>query len=373
MEKYFLAKILDIIPYKILPAQMGGQKGIALFCKHLGEQNELTCVSVKSNEKSLAENYELISLFGDSRWRYINPFYLKKIKKIIIEKNIKNVITEHPYMAWMGWILKKQLKIKWFVHSHNIEFERFRTLNKWWYPILKKYESRAYRKADKVFFVTPEDIQFAVKHKMIQHKNAVLVPFGVDIDKMPADVQQQKEKVYAAHNIPADCKLLFFNGALSYKPNTDALNFILNEINPLLLQQDFKYRILICGKDLPASFNQLKNYSDKNIIYAGFVDDITAYFKAADIFLNPVITGGGVKTKVIEAISYGCTAISCKTGAAGINTEVCGNKIKVVTDNNAKAFMEAIMQQPRSTATPASYYAYYYWDNIVARLQPLFL
>jgi hypothetical protein len=369
-----LANIIDIVPYKVLPAQMGGQKGIAIFCKYLGEKNQLTVVSVKSNEKKLAENYELIPLFNDSRIRYANPSWAKKIKKIAVEKNVENIITEHPYMAWIGWKLKKQLKLKWFVHSHNIEFERFRTLNKWWWSILKRYETWAYKNADGVFFVSPEDVEFAMEQKMVKKENAFLVDYGIELKEMPADIKQQKEKIFSKHNIPQDSKLLFFNGALSYKPNTDALTFILDEINPLLLQQkNFNYRIMICGRDLPASFNNLKNYADKNVIYAGFVEDISAYFKAADIFLNPVITGGGVKTKAIDAIGFGETVISCKTGAAGINLAACGNKLKIVDDNDAHAFVSEILQTAgMPEITPQSYYEYYYWGNIINRIQPLF-
>lgn len=368
-----MAKILDIIPYKILPAQMGGQKGIAIFCKYLGGENELTCISVKSNEKKLAENYKLISLFSDSKLRYANPFNLNKIKRIAVEESVKNIITEHPYMAWIGWVLKKHLKLKWFVHSHNIEFERFKTLGKWWFPILKKYEKWAYKNADAVFFKTPEDVEFAVKNKMIKSENAFLVPYGIELNEMPQDIQQQKNKIYLRHNIPEDCKLIFFNGALSYKPNTDALRFIINEINPLLIQQkNFNYRILICGKDLPASFNQLINYADKNIIYAGFVNDVSEYFKAADVFLNPIITGGGVKTKAIDAIGYGVTVVSCATGAAGINLPACGKKLLIVNDNDADAFVKALVQQAYQPAeTPFTYYDYYYWKNIIKRIQPL--
>ena len=147
---------------------MGGQKGIAIFCKYLGEQNDLTAVSVEDNDISLAESYTIIPLFKKERTRYLNPFYVSAIKKIVKQKNIKNVITEHPYMAWMGWVLKKSLGVKWFVHTHNIEYERFRTIGKWWYGILKKYETAVYRKADKVFFKTKEDIDFAIANKMVK-------------------------------------------------------------------------------------------------------------------------------------------------------------------------------------------------------------
>ena len=97
---------------------------------------------------------------------------------------------------------------------------------------------------------------------------------------------------------------------------------------------------------MPSSFNELKDYADKNIIYAGFVDDVVPYFKATDIFLNPVVTGGGIKTKVVDAIGYGGNCrISCKTGAAGINLAVCGEKIKIVADNDETAFADVILER----------------------------
>ena len=353
---------------------MGGQKGIALFCKYLGEQNELTAVSSEDNEVTLAETYTMIPLFSKNRSRYMNPFYIRQVSNIIKQKKIRNVITEHPYMAWMGFYLKSSLGIKWFVHSHNIEFERFRTLHKSWYKLLKVYERWAYKNADTVFFKTREDIELAIAHNMVKPQNAVLVPFGIEIENMPPDRNEQKQKIYARHHIPADAVLIFFNGTLDYQPNIDALLFILNEINPLLLkEQSFNYRILICGKNLPASFNNLTAFIDKNILYAGFVDDVYAYFKATDIFINPVVTGGGVKTKIVEAMGYGALVVSCVSGAAGIELSVCGEKIKLVADNDAKSFVREILHAPAiSTQTPASYYDYYYWGNIVKKLARFF-
>ena len=201
---------------------MGGQKGIALFCKYLGKTNELNAVSVEDNDLSLAETYSVLPLFSKKRRRYINPFYIFKISSIVNEKGIQNVITEHPYMAWMGWYLKKRFGIKWFVHSHNIEFERFRTINKSWYKMLKFYETWAYKNADNVFLKTQEDVDFAVKNKMVKKHNAVLVPFGIELEKMPDDKAEQKKKICAQYNLSENTLLLFFNGTLDYKPNTDA-------------------------------------------------------------------------------------------------------------------------------------------------------
>jgi hypothetical protein len=102
---------------------------------------------------------------------------------------------------------------------------------------LKIYERWSYKNADNVFFITKEDIDFATKNNMVKKENAVLVPFGVEIKEMPSDKTEQKKKICNQYNIPENTTLLFFNGALDYQPNTDALSFIINEINPLLLQK----------------------------------------------------------------------------------------------------------------------------------------
>lgn len=353
---------------------MGGQKGIAHFCEYLGEKHELYSITVQSNNPSLARSYTMMPHFSDHKLRYANIFYLPFIISTIRKKKIKNIIIEHPYLAWMGFLVKQFTGITWIIHSHNIEYLRFKTLGKWWYRILKWYETWAYRKADTVFFITPEDLEFAVTTRMVKSKTAVTVPFGIEIKKMPEDIEQMKHEVFSRHQVPAGCTLIFFNGAFNYSPNTDALTFILDKINPLLLQKKgFNYRIIICGKDLPAHFNELRQYGNSNIIYAGFVNDIMQYFKAADIFLNPITSGGGVKTKVVEAIAMGNTVISCETGSAGISRDACGPKLKVVADNDEEEFVKQILLSAREKAvTPQSYYNYYYWGNIIERISEVF-
>ena len=51
----------------------------------------------------------------------------------------------------------------------------------------------------------------------------------------------------------------------------------------------------------------------------------------------------------------------------------CGNKIKIVADNDANAFVKAILQTVDEPAkTPETYYDYYYWENIIKKIQSLF-
>jgi len=364
-----MKKVLAIAPYRYLPSFSGGQKFIAGFFDHLAQYSDLTVISVPGNEYSLVKNYRTIPLLKASRSRYSDRSLFKKIKHIIEEGKFESIIWEHPYYAWLAVKLKKSTGIKTFIHTHNIEYQRFRSMGKWWWPILRRYEKWCFKNADRIMFITPEDKSFAIGEWKIPVKKCIDLPFGLDIRSQPTDRGTCREELFAKYNLHADVNILFFNGLLDYKPNLDALKIILEKINPRLIQENFRYRILIAGKNLPAEFDSLKSWSDKNIIYTGFLGDIDRYYKASDLFLNPVQGGGGIKTKMVESIAYGTTVIATESGAWGIDRSVCGEKLIVVKDDDWNSFSESIIRYANiKSPTPDNYYEKYAWDNIIIRV-----
>jgi glycosyltransferase involved in cell wall biosynthesis len=362
-----LKKLLVIAPYQYLPYFSGGQKSIAQFLDYLGRETDLTVIGVAENDSSLIKSYKHIPILKKSFSRYIDLGLISKLKALLKKENFDAIIWEHPYYGWLARIIKKQSGIKTLLHIHNIEYQRFRSMGKRWWWILRSYEKWFFKIADQILFVSPEDRKFAIENWKINKEKCIEVAFGVEIREYPNDKEKCKQSVKAKHKIADDEKIMLFNGLLDYKPNLDALLVILKEINPLLLlRPDFRYKIIICGKRLPAELNDLKEYTDKNIIYASFVDDIEMYFKGADLFLNPVQSGGGIKTKIVEAIAFGTTVITTKTGAAGINKEVCREKLIIIPDDHWQEFTKAILQNADSTVvTPQKYYDHYFWENII--------
>jgi len=361
--------IVSIIPYKVLPAHLGGEKGIALFNKYLGQLIPITGISTKNNDISAAENYTVLNILSNSKWRYANIFLYFTIKKIITQQGASHILIEHPYYGWLAWLLKKTLPITWVVHSHNIEYMRSRSIGRWWWKGLKWYESWVYRNADIIFFISEDDLAHAVTHLKIDQHKSHAITYGVEINTIPPDIEISREVIRRRHGIGPDEKILLFNGALYHHSNYNALSVILEKVNPVLLEKGIQYKILVCGKGLPASYQDLQEYSNQNIIYAGFVDDIDIYFKAAHIFLNPIVSGGGVKTKAIEAMAMNCTVVSTAFGAIGLKRSVCAGKLQVTGDNNWRDFTQKLIDVlPVTTDTPIAFYEYYYWGNIAAQV-----
>ena len=362
--------IAALIPYKIFPPKMGGQKGIAYFYRFFATLVNLTCITTKNNEEDGEKEYEVFRLLNSHRFRYVNLLYFFSIRKIVIQKRITHFIIEHPYFGWLGILLKWFCNIKLVVHSHNIEGLRFKSLGKWWWGILWNYEKFTHKQAHINFFIHEEDREFAIQRFGLSPSKCFIITYGFELHHGPSAANKlaAKAKLCELYDIDKEDKILLFNGTLDYSPNREALDVILEIINPLLLaEQGFKYRILICGSKLPPLYNNLLAYQDKNVTYAGFVDDITLYFKGADIFLNPVIDGGGIKTKIVEALGYDLSVISSQSGAIGIPVSITGEKMKVIADSDWTLFAAQVILQKTENCTPPEFFDHFYWGNIAKK------
>jgi polysaccharide biosynthesis protein PslH len=368
-------KILSLVPYKFLPPDMGGQKGIAFFNRYLSKLVKLNCVTIQDNIELATEGYHIQNILSNSSSRYINPFYFFTISHIIRKEKITHLIIEHPYYGWLGILLKWFCKVKLIVHSHNIEAQRFKSMGKWWWGILWQYEKMTHKKADHNFFIQDNDRNYAIENFKLKPEQCTTITYGFELSQSPtpSDKRSARVQICKTHGISETGRILLFNGTLGYKPNLDALDIILEKINPALLaDENFRYKIIICGNKLPVDYKGLINYKDKNIIYAGFVDDINLYFKACDIFINPVIDGGGIKTKVVEALGNDLSVISTQSGAIGISPEITGHKMYIVEDNDWAGFSNFIKTINPAEIIPAAFFDHFYWGKIAAKAAACF-
>jgi polysaccharide biosynthesis protein PslH len=362
--------IAILAPYNVYPSRTGGKKFIAQFHQYLAKVLPVEFISVPDNDMPITFQNAFHGVLGNSRFRYANPLLFFKLRKIIKQKKITDLIIVHPYFGWLAWLLKKNTGVRLSLLSHNIESVRFKSMGKNWWRLLWFYEKNTHKIIDNNFFVTAEDLEFAVQNYNLSRDKCFVITYGIEWQQYP----ELLEKRHAAstlrkqYNIEENEKILLFNGSLDYKPNIEAVNYIIQNINPILLKEtNFKYKIIICGKGLPASFGDLKEYINKNIIYAGFVDDINLFFKGADIFLNPVITGGGIKTKLVEALGNGVTSISSESGAYGIPKEIVKEKLRIVKDYDWKSFADAILSADVNAIIDKRFFNHFYWGNIAAK------
>lgn len=110
-------------------------------------------------------------------------------------------------------------------------------------------------------------------------------------------------------------KKILFVGK-KYGPNIDGLNWFVRNVAPLLTPN---IQIDVVGRGLES----LKGaYDDPRICIVGGVDSLTPYYENADIVIAPLFDGGGMKSKTVEALSYGKVFIGTEESLFGFWEEM---------------------------------------------------
>ncbi len=371
------SSVLGLVSYKVFPAQMGGQKCVAELYAHLSKKISVTLAVPKQHPAPDNLGYEVLPILYDHWWGFLNLLKVYKLSKLIKKKNISHLVIEHSYFGWLGLLLKRITKKPVIIRSHNIEAHRFRDLQRSWWRVYEWYEKSVHRKVDHSFFITGEDMQWAIAHWQLDPARCSLLTYGTDITEAPSEAYkiQCRDQLVKDHQLDPAERLFLFSGSLNYLPNTDALRILVTEIIPLLLSVNFPFRIFLCGDNLDKQWQEeIKAYP--NIIYKGFVENIDDITMGVDCFINPVTLGSGIKTKLVETLALSQRAISTVMGAKGISKEMFGSQLTIVEDYDWPTFaammVKVDIQLP--ARTPAVFYSEFNWDHIVQKallsLQP---
>ncbi len=359
--------LLTLAPYRFLPPANGGHLAIALLHEYLGRHCEDHIAGTADNGAATGWSFQLHPVFQASPLRYLPLRYRSTLIQLGLRYDATAVWCEHPYMAVTAAAVAKALKKPWFLRSHNIESERFRELGKRWWKGLASYERWGMRKADGVFFITPEDRALAMDRWKLPADRCLLAPYGTPLEAPPPPAPEAKAQLAREWHARADVPWLYFLGALDYAPNIQALHFLADAIVPRLRRSGRDFEVIVAGKGLLPE--DARHLEAAGIRYTGFLPSLDTFLAACDVMLNPIVSGGGIKTKAVEALAWSKHVVSTYSGAAGLSRDACGPALTVVADTDWDAFAAATLAALEHPAqAPASFYQMYHWDAITAQV-----
>lgn len=129
-----------------------------------------------------------------------------------------------------------------------------------------------------------------------------------------------------------------FIASFGYHPNIEALTWLMDEVIPAVFARQPNVRWLIAGRNPPEA---LVRRAPANLQFLGFVESLPDFYRQCTVIVAPLRSGGGVKVKVAEALSFGKPIITTSVGVEGIGA-VSGEHL-VVRDAPGP-FAEAITQ-----------------------------
>jgi GT2 family glycosyltransferase len=108
---------------------------------------------------------------------------------------------------------------------------------------------------------------------------------------------------------------LLFLGSFRHIPNREALTWFLQHAWPLIAGGRPGVKLVIIGSDPPPR-HSLPNVGDIELI--GYVDDVRDALARYAVFICPILTGSGVRVKLLEAYAAGIPVVSTTVGAEGL-------------------------------------------------------
>lgn len=112
---------------------------------------------------------------------------------------------------------------------------------------------------------------------------------------------------------------LLFLGSFRHIPNREALEWFVSHVWPLIVAQRPSVRLVIIGSDPPPR-HSLPEIGTIEMI--GFVDDVREALRKYAVFVCPILTGSGVRVKLLEAFAAGIPVVSTTVGAEGFASDV---------------------------------------------------
>jgi glycosyltransferase involved in cell wall biosynthesis len=112
-------------------------------------------------------------------------------------------------------------------------------------------------------------------------------------------------------------RTLGFIGNYAHPPNEDALAWLADSLVTAIRAQSPGVRFILAGKGLP-SWVRERFAADAAVEFREDVPELRDFYADIDLFINPIRTGRGMRTKLIEAAAFGRPILTTALGGEGL-------------------------------------------------------
>ena len=155
-----------------------------------------------------------------------------------------------------------------------------------------------------------------------------VVPNGVDLERFGALPTGRSEP-----------GVLVFVGAMSFPPNVVAMRYFVEQVLPRIRAERPDARLLIVGRDPGPAVREMGGHPGVEVV--GEVDDVGPYLARASVFVAPILSGSGIKNKVLEAFAAGRPVVASPLAVEGLPV-IDGHEARIAED--AHGFARAVVE-----------------------------
>jgi glycosyltransferase involved in cell wall biosynthesis len=333
-------KVLQLCNKPPYPPVDGGTMAMNSITQGLLSQGcDVTVLTVKTdkhpvNERLMADDYRqkthfesvyidlglktlpaaMAMLCGESYHvkRYISSDFAAKLREILEREQFDIVHIESIFLTPYVPLIRKLSNARVLLRAHNVEHliwkkvaQSCRNPLKRWYLkhlslTLRAYEMEHLADYDGIICITDNDADYFRQNGC--RKPVVAIPFGIEPEELDSvDVEPDS---------------LFHIGAMDWLPNQESIQWLLDEIWPVVHREVPQAKLYLAGRKMPERWKQA---SIDGVSVIGEVPDAMYFINSKKINIVPLLSGSGIRVKIIEAMSIGKVVITTSVGAQGIH------------------------------------------------------
>lgn len=316
-----------------------------------GVCSSITAVDVDTSIRPLRMAWTLISSAFPSEFGIPvgGSYWLTRFASIAVLENVEEhlrvhdpydvIVCESLFTACYGEALRRRgtlaAHIPIVLHAHNVEGR------------IQERLSHDRRRSMIERFIRRRLAQQTLRyeHNVLSWCDAVL-PLS-DVDRaMFEDMQPTVQAITVApgvqeHHVSTEREpnTLWFLGSLDWTPNVDGLHWFMGHVWPLIQARVPRAVMHIAGRATPSDVTAY--HDGRCVVVHGEIDDPVVYRARYEVGIVPLLSGSGVRIKIIEALMDGAAIVTTSVGCEGLPLKT--NEHVIIADD-PKAFADACLE-----------------------------
>jgi glycosyltransferase involved in cell wall biosynthesis len=227
-------------------------------------------------------------------------------------------------------MLSKKFNIPYVYNSHNVEYLRYKEFGRTsplrypFVPYMHYLEKTACQNAELTIAISSKDAKSF--QAWVSPEKLIVVPAAFD------------ESAYNPFykEIPTERPVVLMVGNYRNFGNREGARLLAEKVVPAVVERSPDVIFRCVGKNFP------EDITHPNIQSAGFVNDLMDEYRRAHLIVAPIVNGGGIKIKAIEALACGKPLISTSKGLEGIDPDGLENLYEASIEDFADCIHSAL-------------------------------
>jgi glycosyltransferase involved in cell wall biosynthesis len=251
--------------------------------------------------------------------RFESKIFKKRLRSLLESNKYDLIQLEGLYLAPYIGLIRSKTDCPIALRAHNVEHEIWErttsnesnTLKRIYYNHLArrvlKMETKTLKNIDILIPISDRDGQILMKMGFSGLNN--VVPTGYDI----AAIDNEED-------VPLDFPSLFHLGGLDWNPNREGIIWFLENCWTDIHSTIPNVKFYVAGRGAPDNFvKRLSTY--KGVIFCGEIDNARNFIRSKALMIVPLLSGSGMRIKIVEGMALGKAVLSTSIGAEGIEAD----------------------------------------------------